>query len=314
MLKITFYEFKQLAERRKNAISDAKMNCEALRTLVFYGVPNFIDRVPSCTSSILIMPTGSSTTTDSKYNTILTQEQDDQIFIRKMINLINSLSDTYKEIFVDVFINCSKKSSYYNNEGKEYLNRKDIYKILERGYLKLALVDYEINYSIFEECKYNNFLTSQKEKQKRMVAIMKLRLKELQTFLILENIKLIDTNTGAAFSIEEKIFFEENRTFSLVNINLLKKDFDRLNIFIKWLNELFWGDQKAALLKFLLTKDWKYLDTTDRSNLTKGLLALALLDPETDYTYLEFNNDLNRLGNSRRFIELFKNYQFGLSI
>ena len=102
------------------------------------------------TSSSILKSSGSANPHDIKCE-VITAEQNDYDFIYRMKKLIYSLSDTYKNTFISIFIDGKSIRSFHRN---------DIYTILKRGYLKLALLDATIDYSAEDEMKYQNYKLS----------------------------------------------------------------------------------------------------------------------------------------------------------
>lgn len=289
----TIYQLRSISEKREEAISTAKENCQKLKNYITYGVPSVLDRMPNTSASIL-KSTGSTSHHDIKCE-VITAEINDYDFINRMRSIIYSLSDTYRNIFVSVYIDGKSIRSFHRN---------DIYTILKRGYLKVALLDATIDYSAEDELNYQNLKVSHNSKKTRIIKKMKAKLLELQALYI----------SGAV--IIEKDQFNQ---YSLINHNAKKEQYNFYSEFIKWINELHvikstGMDAKEVIMKYVMDAEWKYLDTSDRRSLTKGLLALAYLDNDIDYTYEELKYDAIEYSISTSFLISLKNFQFQLPI
>ncbi len=289
----TIYQLQLISEIREEAIATAKENCQKLKNYITYGVPSVIDRMPNTSSSIL-KSSGSANPHDIKCE-VITAEQNDYDFIHRMRKLICSLPDTYKNTFVSIFIDGKSIRSFHRN---------DIYTILKRGYLKLALLDATIDYSAEDEMKYQNYKLSHKTKKTKIIKKMKAKLFELRSLTI----------SGAV-----KFERDEFNQYTLINLSVSEAQFIFYSEFVKWINELHVikshsMNSKEAIMKYITDVDWKYLDTSDRRSLTKGLLALAYLDNDIDYTYEELKYDAIEYSISTSFLISLKNFQFQLPI
>ena len=169
----TINQLQLISEKREDAIAAAKVNCQKLKNYMTYGIPSVIERMPNTSNSIL-KSSDSNNHHDIKCE-VITAEQNDYDFIYRMRKLIYSLPDTYKNTFVSIFIDGKSIRSFHRN---------DIYTILKRGYLKLALLDATIDYSAEDEMKYQNYKLSHKTKKTKIVKKMKAKLFELRSLII----------------------------------------------------------------------------------------------------------------------------------
>lgn len=289
----TIKQLQLISEKREEAISSAKENCQKLKNYITYGVPSVIDRMPNTSTSIL-----KSSDTNNHHDIkceVITAELNDYDFIMRMRNLIYSLSDTYRNTFISIYVDGKSIRSFHRN---------DIYTILKRGYLKLALLDATIDYSAEDEMNYQNFKVSHNSKKNRIIKKMKTKLFELQSLYL----------SGAV-----QIKKDEYNKYSLINHSASVDQYDFYSQCIKWINELHaikgsGMDAKEAIMKYIMDIDWKYLDTSDRRSLTKGLLALAYLDNDIDYTYEELKYDSIEYSIGTSFLVSLKNFQFQLPI
>ncbi len=288
----TIHQLQVVSDKREEAISSAKENCRKLKNYVIYGVPSVIDRMPNTSTSIL--KSGDSNNYHDIKCEVITEEQNDYDFIHRMKKLIYSLPDTYKNTFASIFIDGKSIRSFHRN---------DIYTILKRGYLKLALLDATIEYSAEDEMKYQNYKLSHHTKKTKIIKKMKAKLFELRSLTI----------SGAV-----KFEINEFNQHTLINLSASEEQFIFYSEFVKWINELHaikshGMNSREAIMKYI-TEDWKYLDTSDRRSLTKGLLALAYLDNDIDYSYEELKFDSLEYSISAAFLTALKNFQFQLPI
>lgn len=295
MLHSEISELEVVKEQREEAIEIAKANCIKLKNFIKYGIPSFMERMPGYTTSILSQTDSYMNKHDIKCD-ILTDELEDNCFVVRMKSFINSLPETYRSIFVSVYINGKSIRSFH---------RSDIYTILKRGYLKLAIFDSTIDYTAEQEMKYQNLKVSHNAKKTVIIKRMKAKLTVLQS-LYLSKAVLIKTN--------------EYNYYSLINVSARQNQFNYYVEMIRWINELHTLKAntglcpKDALMKFITDVDWKYLDTSDRRNLNKGILALAYLDPDIHYTYEELKYDSSEYVLGTAFLNAIKNFQFSLPI
>ncbi len=288
-------ELQLFKEQRDEAIEIAKSNCLRLKHFGEYGVPTFIERMPQYTTSILAQSDTNTGNHDIKCD-LLTAEQQDIEFVNRMKKLICTLPEAYRNIFISVYINGKAIRSFH---------RGDIYTILRRGYLKLAIMDSTIDYTSEKEMNYRNLKESHNTKKTMTIKRMRAKLLELQSLYL---------------SNEINIETDHLNQYSLINRSADQHKFDFYAAMISWINELhaiecYSGmNPKEALMKFIMDADWKYLDTTDRRNLNKGILALAYLDPDINYSYEELKYDVTEYQESIKFLTALKIFQFRLPI
>lgn len=295
-----FMDLKSLVEQREDAIAQSKLNCKKLKTFMTYGVDSFVDRLPSFSTSILKRPEGFSVSSNNKYVVALTDEIKDKEFIERMCLLFAHLKEPYKEVFIAYFIKNTKiKDIYPGTTGNS------VSKILERGYLKLALLDAEIDYSYCDEVQYKLKNEEHKTKRNLIIKQMKARLYLVQSLMI-NNTILLTTNSDGFLIVENvKMEYEEYK----IIFNL-----------IQWINNLCTLSSKSglspkdAVIKFIFDNDWKYLGTTDRNNFLRGILALAYLDESINYSIEQFEYDVYSNCKSQSFINEIKNFQFSLKV
>lgn len=289
----TIYQLQLISEIREEAIATAKENCQKLKNYITYGVPSVIDRMPNTSTSIL-KSSDSNNHHDIKCE-VIAAEINDYDFTNRMRNLIYSLSDTYRNIFVSIYLDGKSIRSF---------KRNDIYTILKRGYLKLALLDASIDYSAEDEMNYQNYKLSHSNKKTKIIKRMRAKLFGLQSLYI-----------SGAVRIEK----DELSKYILINQSASIDQYNFYSQCMKWINELHAIkssslNAKEAIMKYVMDIDWKYLDTSDRRSLTKGLLALAYLDNDIDYTYEELKYDAIEYSISTTFLISLKNFQFQLPI
>lgn len=294
------FELQELSQKRDDAIYQAKLNCKKLRNFMKYGIESFSDRLPSSSSSIIKRPEGFATEISSKYLNIITDEEKDKYFIEKMIVLIANLKDPLRDLFIKVYIEGKSMSS---------IHRKDKYKIAERGYLKLALLDADIDYTFSDDVKYNNLHDAHVMKTDRIMKEIKARLKTVKSLYISKHINLYLDEHGYIV-VENLKMTDENSSIKFSYIHTL----------ISWINELnaltstVGLPPKDAIYKFIMEDDWKYIDTSDRNNLVKGMLALAYLDDDFDYSYEDIEYDAMRKCRSKKFVAELQEFQFQLKL
>lgn len=278
---------------REEAIDTAKENCQKLKNYVIYGIPTVLDRMPNPSTSVL-KSSGSNNHHDLKCD-IITDELNDYEFVHRMKTLINSLPDTYKDTFVSVYINGKPISSMY---------RSNIYTVLNRGYLKLALLDATINYSSRDELAYQNLKVSHNTRKKQIIKKMKAELYDLRSLYLSGRVEIEKDDFGR---------------YVLLNRSADVETYNYYADMLRWINQLSMiknvkTDSKKAIMKLIKDSDWKYLSTTDRRAITKGLLALAYLDQHINYTYEELKYDAKDYFISMAFLASLKNFQFQLPV
>lgn len=288
-------ELQLLKEQRDEAIELAKTNCLKLKNFCEFGIPSLMERMPNYTTSILAYSGTGTGNHDIKCD-LLTAEQRDNEFVDRMKSLIRVLPEAYRDIFISVYINGKSARSF---------QRGDIYTILKRGYLKLAIIDSTIDYTSEKEMDYQNLKDSHNAKKTMTVKRMRTKLMELQS-LYLSNSIIIEKN--------------HLNQYQLINRSANQCKFEFYAEMISWINELhaiecYSGiNPKDALMRFIMDAEWKYLGTTDRRNLNKGILALAYLDADINYSYDELKYDVSEYQQSIKFLTAIKNFQFRLPI
>lgn len=291
---LAIHQLQQISEKREDAILITKENCHKLKNYITYGVPTVIERMPNASTSVL--KSSSSTNHHDIKCDVITDELNDYNFIDHMKSLIFSLPETYKETFISVFIDCRPISTLY---------RTNIYTLLNRGYLKLAILDTSIEYYAEDELNYQNLKVSHNTRKKQIIKKMKANLYNLHALYLSGQVEIIKD--------------EKTNLYSLKNHTINKEQFTFYDNIIQWINEFHsFGsssmDSKEAIMKLIMDTEWKYLSTSDRRSITKGMLALAYLDKDIDYTYEELKYDASEYFISTSFLVALKNFQLQLPI
>lgn len=289
------HQLQLISEKREDAILVAKENCHKLKNYIAYGIPSVIDRMPNPSTSVLKSSNGTTNHHDIKCD-VITEELNDYDFVNRMKNLIYSLPETYKGTFISIFIECKPINGSY---------RSNVYTLLNRGYLKLAISDATIDYLAEDELTYQNLKISHNTQKKQIIKRMKSSLYGLRALYLSGQVEIIKN--------------DKNDLYSLLNHSANKEQFIFYANVIQWINELHcFGsssmDSKEAIMKLIMDTDWKYLSTSDRRSITKGLLALAYLDKDIDYTYAELKYDASEYFISTAFLVALKNFQLQLPI
>ncbi len=286
----------QLEERRQEAIIQVKLNCLKLMNLHKYGVKSFYDRLPPFTSSVIKASDGSRGNADEKYLSALTQQEQEYDFIGKMKQLFQKMEDPYCELFFECYVSCKPIKN---------INRPDKHTILNRGYLKLALLDADIDYNYMDEIEYQDQKERHNQQTSQVIKKMKAQLKSVYTYYLNHNIDL---------------YLNEDTTVIIKNLNLQQDDYLPLQELVAWINEIdsisFTSGRspKLCVYKFIVDPEWKYLDAVDRKSLLKGILTLAYINHDMNYCKEDIERDAIVRCNSKHFLREIKNFQFSLHL
>lgn|GEM_PF-3267163 len=167
-------------EKEELAIEDVKRNLREFELMIDLGITNVIDRVSSGRGSLISVSNDIGFISSDSYTRAIIQEEDDICFYKKQISIIDSLDEPFKEVIVNRHIKMYKISVLrYGND--EIVGRANIYEVLREAYVRIALLDEEIDYN------FNDFKVIRLQKKKNQTAIreiVKIILSKLRQELI----------------------------------------------------------------------------------------------------------------------------------
>lgn len=278
MKHISKEEMHILEMKREDAIFEVECNCSLFRDFMYNGVPSFTDRIPSFSSSIIFSSSGG---TSKDLGTIVAErayeEDEDRKFIKKMTVLFGNLKEPFKEIFTRLYVNCEETSKIKEELG---LENSYFYQLLKDGYQELALLDCDINYS-YQDSNLLKRVDKIRERNKKAIKnVVNAQLNDLRVLILNKHIYLKE-----GFKCKYKNASEDETVFAQELLSIIRE---------------LEKEEKETIYD-VLTKPQNLIKKTSHwyRKYERACLKLALYSNDIDYSFEDFQRDIQTLQNSR---------------
>lgn len=124
-------------------------NLNRYASLINHGIPSAFDRVPSTTTSLIKVNTDQvhPLNLGEKIVNAITDEQEDNVFIRKYTSIINSLPELEREVIIYRYINQYTFSQIMEGyKGINVISHPTMY--IDRAFTNIALLDEDIPFTV----------------------------------------------------------------------------------------------------------------------------------------------------------------------
>lgn len=208
--------------KKAEAIHEVKFKLSLYAEIMTNGFLPIVDRVPSFTSSILTMPqsNGIGKGLGEKVTQAITEELNDNSFLKEYSSIISSLQEAQQEIiFARYFKNMKFAELEQGNEKKP--GDKRIYKKLNDIYLIIACLDGNIDFT------FDNYVNVKMEERKELNENNERKKIKSQ---VLNRVRLLLFNnfTNHEGALDKEIFEKISKKYrdTLVQYIYKKKTFD----------------------------------------------------------------------------------------
>ncbi|MEG0408441.1 MAG: hypothetical protein RR623_06160 [Bacilli bacterium] len=288
------FQFQNLLAKKDEAVNEAESNCTRLCLLMKHGVPSVDDRLPSASSSVIAMPSGTSSN-KNKIIRAITDEKNDYDFINKMENIISRLKQPYKKIFDEVYLHNVAIKDIYNGKHDGIPN-ENVYKIIRNGYLKIALLDSDIDFSNTDLIKIDTENYQIKKNKKEIKVEVKALLDDIQAFVVCN-----------------KLIFDDDLDF--IDNQLCYKTTLKISYLFTIIRQLP-NSERLMVVNYMRGNTKTVNKTSDYYTLERALLTIGLLHSEINYGFLNFETDLKISQNKyvKKYLAHLKNFQMTFNI